>query len=131
MIHKIISPLHVTLPRKTKKDLRVSLNMNVYRNLHHSVNGQAKKQYLEDVRSQLDGLIIQTPVEITYQLFKASKRITDKMNFISIASKFLLDAVTELGCWEDDNDEFVKTETLLPTELDRVNPRVEITITEI
>ena len=131
MIHKIISPLHVTLPRKTKKDLRVSLNMNVYRNLHHSVNGQAKKQYLEDVRSQLDGLTIQTPVEITYQLFKASKRITDKMNFISIASKFLLDAITELGCWEDDNDEFVKTETLLPTELDRVNPRVEITITEI
>ena len=131
MIHKIISPLHVTLPRKTKKDLRVSLNMNVYRNLHHSVNGQAKKQYLEDVRSQLDGLTIQTPVEITYQLFKASKRITDKMNFISIASKFLLDAITELGCWEDDNDEFVKTETLLPTELDRVNPRVEVTITEI
>jgi Holliday junction resolvase RusA-like endonuclease len=53
------------------------------------------------------------------------------MNFISIASKFLLDAVTELGCWEDDSDEFVKKETLLPTELDRINPRVEILIREI
>ena len=131
MVHKIISPLHVTIPRKTKKDRRIALNMNVYRNLHHSVNGQAKKLYLELLREQLEGLHIQTPVEITYKVFKPTKRILDKMNVVSVVSKFLLDAITELGCWEDDNDNFVKTETILPTEIDRINPRVEVTIKEI
>lgn len=131
MIHKIISPLFVTLSRRTKKDKRVSLNMNIYRNLHHVINGQAKKQYLEDVREQLEGLVIQTPVEITYKVYKPTKRILDKMNVISVVSKYLLDAITELGCWEDDNDNFVKTETILPTELDRNDPRVEIIIKEI
>lgn len=131
MVHKIISPLHVIIPRKTKKDRRIALNMNVYRNLHHSVNGQAKKLYLELLREQLEGLHIQTPVEITYKVFKPTKRILDKMNVISVVSKFLLDAITELGCWEDDNDNFVKTETILPTEIDRSNPRVEVLIKEI
>lgn len=131
MVHKIISPLHVIIPRKTKKDRRIALNMNVYRNLHHSVNGQAKKLYLELIREQLEGLHIQTPVEITYKVFKPTKRILDKMNVVSVVSKFLLDAITELGCWEDDNDNFVKTETILPTEIDRSNPRVEVLIKEI
>ena len=53
------------------------------------------------------------------------------MNVVSIASKFFLDAVTEFGCWDDDNDDNVKTEIILPTELDKDNPRVEITIKTI
>ena len=53
------------------------------------------------------------------------------MNVVAITSKYLLDAITELGCWEDDNDDHVKTETILPTELDRANSRVEVTIKTI
>jgi Holliday junction resolvase RusA-like endonuclease len=53
------------------------------------------------------------------------------MNVISVVSKFLLDSITEYGCWEDDNDDYVKKETIMPTELDRENPRVEIIIKEI
>jgi Holliday junction resolvase RusA-like endonuclease len=131
MIHKIISPLFVTLPRKTVKDKRIALNMNTYRNLHHRISNDAKKAYSEALREQLEGLDIQTPVEVTYKVFKASKRRLDKMNVISVVSKFLLDSITEYGCWEDDNDHYVKTETILPTELDRENPRVEINIKEI
>jgi Holliday junction resolvase RusA-like endonuclease len=131
MKHKIISPLFVTLSRKTVKDKRVSLNMNTYRNLHHRVNNNAKKVYSEELREQLEGLSIQTPVEITYKVYKASKRRLDKMNVISVVAKFLLDSITEYGCWEDDNDDYVKKETILPTELDRENPRVEIIIKEI
>ena len=131
MIHKIISPLFVTLPRKTVKDKRIALNMNTYRNLHHRISNDAKKAYSEALREQLEGLSIQTPVEVTYKVFKASKRRLDKMNVISVVSKFLLDSITEYGCWEDDNDDYVKTETILPTELDRENPRVEINIKEI
>ena len=131
MTYKIISPLFVDLPRKTIKDKRVYLNMNTYRNLHHRLNNDAKKMYLEEVRSQLEGKEIQTPVSIFYKVFKGSNRRLDKMNVVSVVSKFLLDAVTELKCWEDDNDDYVKTETILPTELDRDFPRVEIIIKEI
>lgn len=131
MIHKIISPLSVMLPRRTKEDKRVSLNMNTYRNLHHRTNNDAKKAYHKLMGEQLIGLKITTPVEITYQVFKGSLRRMDKMNVVSVVSKYLLDSITEYGCWEDDNDIYVKTETILPTELDRNNPRVEVIIKEI
>ena len=130
-IHKIISPLFVTLPRKTVKDKRIALNMNTYRNLHHRISNDAKKSYSEALREQLEGLSIQTPVEVTYKVYKGSKRRLDEMNVISVVSKFLLDSITEYGCWEDDNDDYVKKETIMPTELDRDNPRVEIIIKEI
>lgn len=131
MIHTIISPLFVMIPRKTKASKRISLNMNTYRNLHHRTSNDAKKEYTRVVSEQLVNLDIKTPVEITYKVYKASNRRLDKMNVVSIVSKFLLDAITEYGCWEDDNDIYVKTETILPTELDRVNPRVEVIIKEI
>jgi len=131
MNHKIISPLFVTLPRKTVKDKRIYLNMNTYRNLHHRISNDAKKAYSEALREQLRNLSIQTPVEVTYKVYKGSKRRLDKMNVVSVVSKFLLDSITEYGCWEDDNDDYVKKETIEPTELDRDNPRVEIIIKEI
>ena len=130
-IINLTCPLYVDLPRKTKKDKRVYINMNSYRNLHFLVNNQVKKMYLEAVRSQLEGLTIQTPVEITYKVYKKTARRLDKMNVVAITSKYLLDAVTELGCWEDDNDDHVKTEIILPTELDRTNSRVEVIIRSI
>ena len=131
MTHKIISPLFVMLPRKSKEDKKVLLNMNTYRNLHHRTSNDAKKKYSKVLGEQLEGLTIQTPVEITYKVYKASNRVLDKMNVVSVVSKFLLDAITNYGCWEDDNDNYVKKETILPTELDRENPRVEIIIKEI
>jgi len=131
MKHKITSPLFITLPRKTVKDKRIALNMNTYRNLHHRISNDAKKAYSEALRGQLEGLSIQTPVEVTYKVYKGSKRRLDKMNVVSVVSKFLLDSITEYGCWEDDNDDYVKKETIMPTELDRENPRVEIIIKEI
>ena len=128
---KFNTPYSLTLTRKTKKDKKISINLNTYRNLHFQINNQCKKLYKELMREQLENRIIDTPVEITYQVFKPSKRSLDKMNVVSIASKYFLDAVTEYGCWEDDNDDNVKTEIILPTQLDRDNPRIEITIKTI
>ncbi len=128
---KFNTPYALILPRKKGKDKRISINLNTYRNLHFQVNNQCKKMYKELMREQLEGREIDTPVEIIYQVFKPSKRSLDKMNVVSIASKYFLDAVTEYGCWEDDNDDNVKTEIILPTEIDRDNPRIEITIKSI
>lgn len=105
--------------------------MNTYRNLHHRISNDAKILYKELLKDQLQNLIIKTPVEVTYKVFKKTNRKLDKMNVASVVSKFLLDSITDYGCWIDDNDDYVKTETILPTELDRINPRVEITIKEI
>lgn len=127
---KVTSPLFVNLTRKTKKDKRVYININTYRNLHYLVNNQVKKAYLEAIKQQLVGVTIPTPVNISYKVFKPSKRKLDKMNVVSITSKYLLDAITELGCWIDDNDDYVKTETILPTEYDKDNGRVEVIITK-
>ena len=127
----IIAPLYIDIERKTMKNKRYYVNMNTYRNLHHRVNGMLKKKYLEAVREQLEGIKIETPCEIIYRVIKPSKRRLDKMNVVSVTSKYLLDAITELGCWEDDSDDFVKKETILPTEYEKDNGRVEILINTI
>ncbi len=128
---KVTCPLYVTLSRVKSKDKKISINLNTYRNLYHYTNNEVKKKYLEIVRKQLEGVIIDTPVEVTYRVYKASRRKLDKMNVISITSKYLMDAITQLECWEDDNDDFIKTETIMPTEIDRERPRVEVFIKSI
>jgi len=128
---KLICPLYITIERKTKADKKVFVNMNTYRNLHFQINNKVKVKYKELLREQLEGVKIKTPVEITYKVYKARNNMLDKMNVVSITSKYLLDAITQLGCWTDDNDDFVKTETIMPTELDRKNPRVEVFIKSI
>jgi len=124
----IVSPLYIDLPRVKTKAKRVYLNLNSYRNLHYITNNNVKKAYLEAIREQIDGLVIQTPVNITYRVIKPSKRRLDKMNVVAVVSKYLLDALTEVGFWEDDNDEFVKEETIKPTVYDKGNGRIEIII---
>ena len=128
---KLICPLYITIERKTKPDKKVFVNMNTYRNLHFQINNNVKVKYKELLREQLEGVKIKTPVEITYKVYKARNTTLDKMNVVSITSKYLLDAITQYGCWTDDNDDFVKTETIMPTELDRKNPRVEVFIKSI
>jgi Holliday junction resolvase RusA-like endonuclease len=128
---KITSPLFIDLPRVRTKAKRVYLNMNAYGNTNTFTNNEVKKAYLEAIREQVDGKVIVTPVEISYRVLKGSKRRLDKMNVVAVVSKYLLDALTTCGCWTDDNDDYVKKETILPTEIDKDNPRVEIIITSI
>ncbi len=128
---KLICPLYITIERKTKADKKIFVNLNTYRNLHFQINNNVKVKYKELLREQLEGIKIKTPVEITYKVYKARNNMLDKMNVVSVTSKYLLDAITQLGCWTDDNDDFVKTETIMPTELDRENPRVEVFIKSI
>ena len=125
---KIICPTFVIIPRKTKKDQKLSINLNTYRNLHFIVESKCKKLFKESVRNQLEGVEFNTPVEVSYKVYKQSARKLDKMNVIAICSKYLMDAITEFGCWRDDDDTVIKKEILLPTEIDRKNPRIEVVI---
>jgi Holliday junction resolvase RusA-like endonuclease len=127
----ITTPFNVVLPRKTVKDKKAPISMNFYGNVNSFTNNEIKRIFKEIVRPQVEGLTINTPVEITYQVFKPSHRKLDKMNVIAVTSKYLLDAITELGCWEDDNDDHIKTETLLPTQYSKNDGKVMVTIKEI
>ncbi|MCP4521702.1 MAG: hypothetical protein GY827_08455 [Cytophagales bacterium] len=50
------------------------------------------------------------------------------MNFVSIISKFTLDALTNANVWEDDNDSIVKNEIIKPTIYGTGEAYCEITI---
>lgn len=127
----LICPTYVILPMKTKKDKKVSINLNTYRNLHFLVESKCKKLFKDLMFKQLEGIEFKVPVKVTYKVYKASNRQLDKMNVISIASKYLMDAITEFGCWVDDNDDIIKKEIILPTEVDKKNPRIEVKIESI
>ena len=117
----------VDLPRKTKKDKRIHLNLNTYRNLHHTENNNVKKLYKQIMMEQIKECPkFDKPVKVEFKLIKSSRRRTDKSNFFSVISKFLYDALVEEGKLVDDNDDFILTETLLPTEYEKSDYNIAI-----
>lgn len=132
---KIDCPLVVILPRKTKEGKKFRINLNYTRNAHFQESNQAKKLFKELVKQILidtkqDQIKFTKPVDVTAKLYKQSRRRSDKHNFIAANTKFLYDALTELGVLIDDNDDYVKIEVLEETEVDKENPRVSYTFTE-
>ena len=132
----IEAPIYVILPRKTKADKKVALNLNVTRNLHFQIHNQVKQKYKDIIEEILDNtdqrdVKFTKPVRVVFQLHKASNRRSDKHNFISVVEKMLMDALTELGILVDDNDDWIKEELFLETKVDKDDPRVTVLITEI
>ena len=126
----IISPIYIDISRETKKDKRIYLNLNVYRNLHYIVNNQAKHIYLETIKTQIEKLRFDNQIEIHFTLFEKSKRKVDRSNVLSIVEKFFCDSLVTCGCLDDDNDNFIKSTHYYSGGVDSKNPRVEILIKE-
>ena len=127
---RLESPLAVYLPRKTMDDKKIILNLNYYRNWQHHLNNQIKQVFKELMHKQFDdrglqGFKFKNPVDVEFQYFKPTKRISDKSNVFTVQSKFLYDAMVQYGMFEDDNDDWIKHEHLLPTVHDKDNPRCE------
>lgn len=128
-------PLVIYLPRKTKADKPFRINLNYTRNAHFQESNQAKKLFKDYVRAELkrtgqEGIQFTKPVDVTAKLYKQSRRRSDKHNFIAANTKFLYDALTELGVLIDDNDDYIKVEVLEETEVDKDNPRVSYVFKE-
>ena len=68
---------------------------------------------------------------LTYRMYKASARRIDRMNVLTIHSKYFEDAMTKACAWEDDNDDFIESHTFSSGGIDRANPRVEIQISVV
>ena len=125
---KFISPVEIYLPRKTKEDRRVALNLNVYRNLHHHISNQAKQQYHKEMKEQLEGVKFEVPISISLRYYKGTKRRSDKANVLCIVEKFFCDAMVEYGCIPDDNDNYIIDTHYLSTVYDKNKARVEIKV---
>ena len=108
----IVAPLYVDIPRKKGKAKRIYANLNVYRNLHHTLNNDAKHLYKELVWRQLEEMHpveeLVAPIRVTVTLFAPDKRDRDLGNFCSVAQKYIDDAIVEYGILVDDSVKYVK-----------------------
>ena len=120
----------IYLPRKKTKDKRIALNLNTYRNLHYLTNNHVKVAYCKAMNKQLSGVTFETPIALQFDLFKQSRRKTDRSNILCIVEKFFCDALVHYGCIPDDNDEYITSSFYTTVEIDKENPRVEIWISE-
>jgi hypothetical protein len=114
----IQSPTHVILPRKTKADKKIMLNLNVYRNLHFQVNNQAKQVYNELMKEQLKGLVLKGRIDLHFYLLRKGGRIVDNSNYCSIVDKFFCDSLVAWGCIKDDSDKYIGVKSFYPTMYD-------------
>lgn len=132
---KISTPLTIEIPRKTKPPKIFRINLNYTRNAHYQEMNKAKVMFMEIVEQLLIDsgqreVTFDKPVNVTAKLYKQSNRRSDKHNFIGANTKFLYDALVNLGILGDDNDDFIKVEVLEETEVDKNNPRIEYVFTE-
>ncbi len=127
---KIILPLSVTLPRKTKDDKVFTLNLNIYRNCHHFVLNQAKIAWKDIVKQSMpQNMIVDcSPFKFVYTVFPNSGRKFDLANVLSIVQKFTDDALIEFGVIPDDNYKVIPIIVYKFGKVDKENPRVELEI---
>jgi hypothetical protein len=128
---KIILPLTVTLPRKTKADKVFALNLNVYRNSHHMILNQAKIAWKGIVFDAMlpDSILPAVPYHFTYTVFPGSNRKSDLANVCAIIQKFTDDALIEMGVITDDSYKVIPEITYRFGCVDKQNPRCELEIT--
>lgn len=127
---KFVLPLSIVLPRKTKKDKVVHLNLNNYPHWSFFLYADLKKKYCEALRAQLEGVKIKTPCLLHFTLYRRDSRKGDRANVLAVQEKFFCDAVTHYGCWPDDTDEYILSTSYHTGAIDRINPRVEVEIIE-
>lgn len=120
-------PLFVR-PAKKIDGKKYYLNLNNYRNWHFQVSNKLKKKFSENLKDELSGIKFDKPIEITFTLWKGSKRKIDRSNILSIVEKFFCDALVNHKCIPDDNDDYLKSTHYYTGGIDRENPRVEINI---
>jgi len=121
----IVSPLRVPVT-KTKY---FALNLNGYRNeFYHSLN-KAKVEYKKTISNQLLALPKLSVIEISYTYYPKTKRRCDLDNVCSVTAKFFQDALVETGLLEDDDYLHIPKTTFLFGSVDKLNPRIDIRIT--
>ena len=123
-------PIYYTFERKTKKDNKILVGMNWYRNAHFRNSNQVKQYYHELIFLKvLKSQRIKGSYQVEYLLYPSNANC-DLMNVVSVIDKFLNDALQDCGVVVNDNVKFYKSMTAGVKEIDKINPRIEIIIEE-
>lgn len=125
---KLTFPIYYTQVFKTKKDKKLLIGLNNYRNWHHYLSNAIKVYYHELTREKI-GKNTFTKVRMHYKVYVA-RGGTDGPNIRSIMEKFILDGLVECGALKDDSIEFLKGDTS-EYFIDKEHPRFEVDIEEI
>ena len=128
---KLELPIYHTFQRKTKKDTKILVGMNWYRNAHFRNSNQIKKFYHELIFVKvLKAQRIKGSYQVEYLLYPSNANC-DLMNVVSVIDKFLNDALQDCGVVVNDNIKFYKHMIATVKEVDKLNPRIEIEVEEI
>lgn len=124
---RFISPMKVLASKR--KMLR--LNLNEYRNTHYRILNNAKINYKEVMKKQIEKAKRLGKALFVYTVYPGSKRSFDIGNICCIHEKFFEDAFVELGKLEDDNANFLPLVIYMYGGIDKDNPRVDIEAMEL
>jgi len=124
----VTSPLYVL---KNLKGDKWYLNQNNYRNTHFQALNNYKKKYKKHIEPQVSQLPWFNIVSITLTIYPKSKRLFDLDNIAAVHCKFFLDSLSEALKIEDDNYLFVPEIHTYFGNIDKINPRVDISIKEL
>ena len=128
---KLELPIYHTFQRKTKKDTKILVGMNWYRNAHFRNSNQVKQYYHKLICSKVtQSQKLKDKYMVSYMLYPSNSSC-DLMNVVSVIDKFLNDALQDCGVVINDNIKFYKSMTAGVKEIDKYNPRIEIKIIEI
>lgn len=121
----ITLPIHYTFKYKSKKDKTVLVGLNAYRNWHYLVSNKVKHDYHTMVAEQI-GKQKFNKIKLLYKVY-AARNGTDGHNIRAVIEKFFMDGLVEAGAIEDDDISHVIGDTS-EYYIDKMNPRIEITI---
>lgn len=107
-----------------------TLNLNQYRNAHFRVLNPAKVNFEILARGLIRRQKIPklNQVSLEYVFFPGSRQRRDTNNVCSIVDKFFSDALVSAGIIEDDNYNFIVDSRFRFGQIDKLNPRVTVTI---
>jgi len=133
----ITLPIYLQLPFKYKKTQKkkedwlytTPINFNEGRLMNRFTYPKIKKSFAEIARVQVLWKVYQTPIKVEFNLFYKNIQ-SDLPNWESMVNKFFLDVLQKEWCIPDDNVLNVVETAARVIEQDRVNPRIEVVITE-
>ena len=126
-------PIYYEIEFKTKKNKKVLVGLNWFRNIHFHLKNKVKQHYHLLVKNQLEHFEEDKPLnqfKTHYKLFYANSNC-DMTNISSLIEKFVLDGFKEFGLIKDDNVKFHISSKVEVVEQDKKNPRIEIIVEEI
>lgn len=120
-------PLYVEIGKNKKK---YRLNLNYMQHWHHQVKRSVKEAYKKIAREKLKEFrfLKADKIELSFYLYKPSKRKMDRSNQLSVHEKYICDVMVDLQMLIDDDDSHIEATHYYTGGIDKDDPRVAIEV---